>query len=426
MSVIAKSAEFPAFDQDTIDDAIASPKTYANPALCDDMFSYLRQHDPLHWSEPKDYRPFWAVTRHSDIMDVERNSTIFANAPRAMLRPIEQEELNRKQTGGSPLLLRSLISMDPPDHVQYRRLAQAWFSPQRIKPLQEGFRALACEALDAMNDKDGACDFARDVAAWYPLRAVLHILGVPREDHPKLLRLSQEIFGVQDEKIRAARTGVGHAETVAEFASYFKDLTAKRRANPTDDLASVISNAQINDQPMGDRETLSYYILIATAGHDSTSSSIAGGLLALMQNPEQFAKLRADRTLLPQASEEMVRWVTPVKHFFRTALSDCEVRGKKVREGDGLMLCYPSGNRDEDAIENPFTFDVCRQNNRHVAFGYGPHVCLGKHMALLEIGIFFEELMKRVENISLAGEPQWLASSFVSGLTDLPVRYTLK
>jgi cytochrome P450 len=215
------------------------------------------------------------------------------------------------------------------------------------------------------------------------------------------------------------------ATTVDEFMDYFGVLIANRRARPTEDLASLIANARVDDAPIGDLEALSYYILIATAGHDTTSSTISGGLLALIRHPDQMAKLRAEPGLMSSAIDEMVRWVTPVRHFFRTAVEDCDIGGRRVRAGDSLLLWYPSANRDETAFPSADAFDITRTPNRHMAFGYGPHVCLGQPLARMEIRVFFEELLARADGFALAGEPAWLASNFVGGLKRMPIRYRL-
>lgn len=407
----------------SIDDAIVSPKTYADPRAYDALFAELRRATPLRWTQPSGYRPFWTVTRYKDIQDVESKPDVFLNAPRLLLRSIRDEEKTKQITGGSTVLLRNLVNMDAPDHAVYRKLTQAWFMPVHIRALENDLHLLAREYVQRMVDMDGACDFVRDVAVWYPLRVIMRILGVPKEDEAQMLKLTQEIFGPDDPDIKQGGGGRKLAETVAEFGRYFAALTAERRKNPTGDVASVIANAEIGGKPIADHEALSYYIIIATAGHDTTSSTTAGGLLALMENPGQLARLRAHPALLPGAVDEMIRWVTPVKHFFRTAAQDHALRGETVRAGDNLMMCYPSANRDEDAFESPFVFDIARSPNRHIAFGYGPHVCLGQYLAKMEIRIFFEELLARIDGFELDGEPAWVQSNFVSGLKRMPIRY---
>jgi cytochrome P450 len=326
-----------------LDDAIVSPSTYATPGVYDALFAHLRATDPIHWTQPKGHRPFWCVTRFADIQDVELRSADFLNAPRLVLREIAHEERVKALTGGRSLLLRNLVNMDGADHQAFRRLTHAWFMPPRLKALEAEVRSLARLYVDRMVAKGGQCDFVQDIAVWYPLRVIMHILGVPESDEPTMLKLTQQIFGPDDPDVKTDPS-VNIVSTVDEFFDYFGKLTAQRRANPGDDVASVIANAEINGAPIGDLEALSYYIIIATAGHDTTSSTIAGGLLALLQHPEQLAKLRSNPPLLPGAIDEMLRWVTPVKHFFRTAAVDTEVAGMPIRAGEALLMCYPSGS----------------------------------------------------------------------------------
>lgn len=405
-----------------IGNAITSVNTYAERGAYDGLFTELRRHDPVCWAEPDGFAPFWAVTKHADIQEVELKRDQFINAPRILLRSLAVEEQVRKATGGRPLLMRNLTNVDGIEHSKLRRLTQQWFMPARLKALEDDLKDLARIYVDRMIGMNGECDFIRDVASWYPLRVIMRILGVPASDEPKMLQLTQQIFGPDDPDVKT-ESNTNIIDTVNSFFAYFKELTEERRRNPTDDVATVIAQAEIDGQPIGDLEALSYYILIATAGHDTTSSTTAGGMLALVENPDQFAKLRADPSLLPQAIDEMLRWVTPVTHFFRTATSDYELRGKQIKAGDSLMMCYPSANRDEDVFSDPFSFDISRTANKHISFGYGPHLCLGQHLAKMEIRVFFEELLRRVDGFELAGEPKWLSSNFVGGLKRLPLRF---
>ena len=211
-----------------------------------------------------------------------------------------------------------------------------------------------------------------------------------------------------------------------EMFQYFTALTVSRRENPTEDLASAIANAVIDGEPLSDIDVVSYYLIIAAAGHDTTSATISGGMLALTENPDQRARLAGDLGLMGLATEEMIRWVTPVKAFMRTATEDTAVRGVPIAAGESVLLSYPSANRDEDVFDDPFRFDVTRDPNKHIAFGYGVHFCLGAALARMEVGSFFSELLPRLESIELAGEPQHVATTFVGGLKHLPIRYSLR
>lgn len=405
----------------TMGSAIVDEALYTTPGAYHALMTDLRDNDPVCWAEPDEYAPFWIVSRHADIQEVELAKDVFVNGPRSLLRRRTLDAQIEKLTGGRPFLLNTLVNMDGAEHMGHRKLTQAWFMPGRLKAIEGALRGYARTYVDRMLASGGECDFMRDVASWYPLRTVMHILGVPEEDEPRMLQLTQQMFGPDDPDIRTEKVDV--ISTVQDFFDYFGALIERRKAEPADDVATIIANAEIAGEPIGRQEALSYFILVATAGHDTTSSTIAGGLLALIENPDQLAKLTADMSLLPNATDEMVRWVSPVTHFFRTATQDYQLRGRIISAGQSLMMCYPSANRDAEVFEQPFRFDVTRKPGRHLAFGYGPHVCLGQHLAKLELRIFFEELLSRVEGFELAGEPAWVRSNFVGGLKRLPIRF---
>lgn len=406
---------------------IAYPETYADEKELHNIFTFMRKNDPVSWVEPDQYRPFWAITKHEDIIEIEKQNELFINDPRTTLMDIPTEDAIKEFTGGSHLLVRSLVHMDNPDHQLYRSLTQKWFAPPNLESLKKDIRNIAKEYVNKMVDHGNECDFAKDVAIFYPLRVIMSILGVPKEDEPRMLRLTQELFGGRDEDmIRDESETSSESNTITDFFEYFTALTEDRRKNPTNDVSSVIANAQINNEQLGHLEAMSYYVIIATAGHDTTSSSTAGGILALIENPEQLSKLKNNPSLMTSAVEETIRWVTPVKNFFRTAAQNYDLKDRKIKKDDSILLCYPSGNRDEEIFDDPFQFKVDRSPNRHLAFGHGAHLCLGKYLAKIEMEIFYEELFKKIENIELNGEPEWVKASFVSGLKSLPIRYTLQ
>ena len=406
---------------------IAYPETYADEKELHNIFTFMRKNDPVSWVEPDQYRPFWAITKHEDIIEIEKQNELFINDPRTTLMDIPTEDAIKEFTGGSHLLVRSLVHMDNPDHQLYRSLTQKWFAPPNLESLKKDIRNIAKEYVNKMVDHGNECDFAKDVAIFYPLRVIMSILGVPKEDEPRMLRLTQELFGGRDEDmIRDESETSSESNTITDFFEYFTALTEDRRKNPTNDVSSVIANAQINNEQLGHLEAMSYYVIIATAGHDTTSSSTAGGILALIENPEQLSKLKNNPNLMTSAVEETIRWVTPVKNFFRTATQNYDLKDRKIKKDDSILLCYPSGNRDEEIFDDPFEFKVDRSPNRHLAFGHGAHLCLGKYLAKIEMEIFYEELFKKIENIELNGEPEWVKASFVSGLKSLPIRYTLQ
>jgi len=405
---------------------IAYPETYTNEDELHAILKSMRKNDPVCWLEPNNYRPFWAITKHSDISDIELKNDFFINDPRTTLMDITAENYIKEFTGGSHLLVRTLVHMDNPDHKVYRAMTQSWFSPPNLIKLKSEIEVLAKNYVDKMLEAGSECDFVRDISALYPLRVIMTILGVPPEDENLMLKLTQQLFGGNDEDMKRSEEESIDSNVIADFFNYFTALTEERRKNPTDDVATVIANAKFQGEEIGHLEAMSYYTIIATAGHDTTSSSTAGGVLALIENPNEFKKLKDNPSIMPMAIDEAIRWVTPVKNFFRTATEDCLIGGKEVKKGDSILLVYPSGNRDEEVFDEPFKFKVDRSPNKHLAFGYGAHLCLGKHLAKMEMEILYKELFKRIEKIELNGDPSWVKASFVSGLKSLPIRYKIK
>lgn len=431
------ATKFAGYSRDRIDDAIVNPDLFASEDEIHALFTKLRAEEPLRFMEPAGFRPFWSVTKHADILEIEKRSDVFVNSLRTYLSPIEGEEWVKSVTGDTHLF-RSLVDLDDPVHMKLRTLTQAWFMPPNLKKLDARIGEIARAHVDRMASLGPECDFVKEVAVWYPLRVIMEILGVPQEDEAFMLKLTQEIFGPGDPDVVAEtdRTasaesytgdrGVDLFQTAQVLFQYFGKLTADRRADPKDDLASVIANGKIDGEPIGEREAMSYYVIVATAGHDTTSNAAAAGLLEMIKAPEQFAKLKNDLSLLPNAVEEMVRWSTPVKHFMRTAVSDYEIRGKTIKAGEAVCLHYPSGNRDEEIFDAPFEFRVDRDVKKQVAFGHGVHLCLGMHLARMEIRALYAELLPRLESIELAGAPRYTRSNFVSGLKSLPVRFKMR
>ena len=406
----------------TIEEAgllLADPLSYTDEERLHRGLALLRREAPVHLVTAPGYRPFYAVTRHADIMEVERDGALWLSEPRPALAPLASERAN------AGFRVRTLVNMDDPDHRVVRAIGADWFRPRAMRMLEARVRELAREHVDRMASLGGECDFAADIAVHYPLYVILSLLGMPESDFPKMLQLTRELFGAQDEEF--GREGKDQRMSVLmDFFAYFQELTAARRADPTDDLASAIANAVVDGQPLNDVETMSYYVIVATAGHDTTSSTIAGGLQALLANPGELARLRDDPALLPTAADEMIRWVTPVKEFMRTASAGTVLGGVPIAKGESVLLSYPSANRDEEVFTDPFRFDVGRDPNRHLAFGFGAHYCLGAALAKMETRALFAELLPRLESVELAGVPEWTATTFVGGLKHLPVRYRLR
>ncbi|MFI6540368.1 cytochrome P450 [Nonomuraea sp. NPDC050547] len=404
---------------------LADPSAYADEARLHRALSLLRREDPVHWVEAEGYHPFWAVTRHADIMEIERDHPVFRNAPRPVLAKAETDaRMARSRAEGTAL--RTLIHMDDPQHRVTRAIGADWFKPRAMRAMEQRVRELARQYVDRMSEYGGACDFATQVATHYPLYVILSLLGLPESDFPRMLTLTQQLFGGTDKEFQRGATTEDIMATLLDFFTYFHGLTAARRDTPTDDLASAIANARVDGELLSDYDAASYYVIIATAGHDTTSSTISGGLHALIEHPAELARLRDDPALLPTAVEEMIRWVTPVKEFMRTAAADTQVNGVAVKAGESVLLSYPSANRDEDVFTDPFRFDAGRDPNKHLAFGFGVHYCLGAALARMETRALFAELLPRLDSIELAGTPEWMSTTFVGGLKHLPIRYRLK
>jgi cytochrome P450 len=404
-------------------EAIADARTFTDPAALNSLLARIRKTDPLPYVEAEDHAPFWLVSRHSDILEVERNAKQFISDPRQAILPLSYEAKARDAAGGGEMrdFMRNVIMMDGEEHRANREITQSYFTPKGLSGIIGDIESLAEEFIGRMDKAEGEIDFA-DVAMAFPLRVIMTMLGVPPEDEPLMMRLTQQTLSSQDPEFHAKGGARG---AMMEMFVYFKKMIDAKRVTPDNTLGSVIANARINDELLSDRDVFGYFNIIATAGHDTTSYSLTGGMLALLQHPEQLAKLRADPALMPLAVEEILRWTNPVKHFVRTAVDDYVLAGKQVKAGDYLLLSFPSGSFDEDVYDDPYTFRIDRKPNRHLAFGHGPHVCLGQYLARFELQSFFRELLKRVKQIELAGTPRFVEGSFVGGVKYLPVHYTL-
>ena len=403
--------------------AMVRPSTYANPTLLETLMAEFRASDPLPFIQSDSHKPFYIATKHADIIEIARQPEIFKNTQQSVLQTKEIEAAQAEQ--GNPL--RTLIHMDDPDHSKFRALTKAWFMPENLKRVEASVRSIADETVDRMLESGPELDFVTEVAVWYPLRVIMSILGVPAADEALMLKLTQELFGADDPDMKREQApDEDRMQTLIDFFNYFNALTASRRANPTDDVASVIANAQIDGAPIGELEAMSYYVIIATAGHDTTSSSTAGGMLALLEHPEELQKVINNPALMPLMVDEAIRWTSPVKHFMRYPERAYELRGKTIEAGSPVMLLYPSGNRDEEVFDRPQSFLADRRPNRHLAFGHGAHHCLGNLLAKMEIRFLYEAMFNRMKTFELIGEPRWVESTFVSGLKTLPVRITPK
>ncbi|MFT4520055.1 MAG: cytochrome P450 [Halioglobus sp.] len=387
------------------------------------LFDHLRENDPVAWVDHPEYLPFWSLSNYDDIKSIGSQNEKFISAPRTVLMPSEAEDAMEAQFG-TRNGLETLIHMDKPKHLKLRRVSRDWFLPRSINKLDEEVKGFCKEYVDRMEDMGGECDFVKDVALVYPLRIIMSILGLPRQSEETMLKLTQEVFGPFDPDLQRDPTDSSEQMgTLLELGEYFAEIVEDRKKNPADDLATVLANAKVDGEPMDAMDQMSYFIITATAGHDTTASVLGGGMRALLSHPDQLALWRDNPNLDDSASKELMRWASPVRHMVRTATEDMELRGKKIRAGDNIALWFPAANRDPEAYANPNTLDITRDPKKHLAFGYGAHMCLGMHLAVMEVARFYRELLPRLKHIELAGDPTWIHANFVGGLKTLPVRY---
>lgn len=406
--------------------ALTDPAAFATPGPLHDMFARLRRDQPVTRVEADGFPPFWLVSRHDDIKAIENDSAIYLAGPRTILQTLSQEKVNLEKFGDINGL-KTLVHMDGDEHLKHRLIAQSFFSRSNIEKLRARTERQADFFIDKMAAMNGSCDFAADIAFWFPLRVVLSIMGVPPEDDAHILKLTQQLFGFMDPELGYGQElgELGVVKVIGDFATYVNALIEKRRAAPTDDLASVLATAEIDGRPIDGFKQLSYFILVTTAGHDTTSASIAEGLNALIDDPSAMARLRAEPALCATAADEFIRLAAPVKHFLRTPTKDVVIAGVPIKAGETIMLAFSSAARDERIFSEPDRMTPDRPVNQHLAFGYGPHVCLGKHLARMEVEIFFRRLLPRLHSIERAGPVEYMEGGFVSGIKKMPVRHAM-
>ncbi|MGD9659800.1 MAG: cytochrome P450 [Porticoccaceae bacterium] len=419
---------------DEIAQIVTSSASYTDDNIIYPAFKWLRENMPVGRAYVEGYDPIWVVTKYTDIKAISLDNDTFINGDHNLiLNTIAADDFIRKDNKGKIRSMNSLAFMDAPEHPTYRAVTASWFQPDRIRNLEGQIRETARQSVQEMFDHNGSCDFVKDIALYYPLRVIMDILGCPREDEKLILKLTQQLFGGDDPDeqrtdIELTPDAAGRAwrATLNDFKDYFREISLDRRKNPREDLISLIANAKVDGEYIDEDRELDYYIAVATGGHDTTSSSTSGGLLGLIRYPEEFKKFKENPGLSHSFTNEAIRWATPIKHFMRAASRDTEVHGQKIKKNDRLMLCYPSANRDEEFFKNPDAFIVDRRPNQHLAFGNGAHMCIGQHLAKLDIRLLFEELMPRLESVELAGTPTFVQSTFASGLKSLPIRYVMK
>ena len=414
---------------------LVSPKAYARRTTLLSGFKWLRDNNPVARIEVDGFDPFWAVTRYSDIANISSNSALFRNGDRSTtLVPQSSDQKIRLLRGGSPHILRSLIQMDAPDHGSYRAIMQGWFTPHRIQQLEPLVRAAAREAIQASCSEPHSIVDAVPMVRGYTINVLSSVLGLPQIDCARLLRITRQFFDIGEKRgtapFRMPEDPARHADVLSlvysEFESHLLELAKSGREGSRDTFVATLLNARINDKPIAPLEAVSYFALLATAGHDTTASALAGAIWALCENRDELKKLQANPGLIPRLVEEAVRWTTPVQHFMRTAAEDVRIGDQNIARGDWLMLCHLSGNRDERAFDSADRFRISEATRPNLAFGYGPHTCLGKYLAQTEIRVFFEELFAILEDMELAARPQHSSSIFVGGPQRVPVRFALK
>jgi len=402
---------------------IIGPDTFAQHGYPHAAWKRLRNEAPVHWFELEGGVGFWAITKREDIVSISKQPNRFLNGPRLAIfeegAPVE----------GERTLARHLLNMDPPDHQAFRRVGAGWFTPRSIQRRSEEVRRITRDLLDEMagdgEEREG--DFVADFAAPLTLNVLADMLGVPREDWHLMFQWTNQIAGSADEEYQSGDEPYdGLEQARVGLFEYFTDLAEERRKVPRDDMVSVLANVEMDGGPMPAFELLSYFLLLVVAGNETTRNSASGGLLALIDHPEEMAKLQKDPSLVDDAVEEIARWTAPVIQFCRTPTEDFELRGQTIRANESMCLLYPSANRDEDAFEDPDRFRVDRNPNPHVGFGIGEHFCLGAHLARLELRVIFEELSARLESVELAGPVERMRSSFLGGVKRMPLRYRLR
>jgi cytochrome P450 len=377
----------------------------------------LRHQGPFVRFDDDVHGTVWATVDLDVLLDVSRRAAEFANTSAPLLPP--------KLSGGLPDIneigaqLKMLINQDGPDHLAHRKLVVEWFKNSTLRVLKPAVDELVAEAMHRLREMGGECDFSSEIALPLPLRVIMTMMGVPREDEPVLLKLTQEMFSSEDDEL-----GQGDPfAALMEVAGYFTELMQDRQANPTDDLSSAIANGVVDGTPLETMTAIGLYVIIATAGHDTTSFAMAGGVDALARFPDQFERLRSEPDLVDNAAYEVVRLTSPVRHFLRHTQTEAEVAGHTFFPGDRILLSYPGANRDPEVFFEPHRLDVGRSNaNRQVGWGHGPHFCLGSRLAHMEVAAVLDGLRQQFATIEATGPTTWTKSHFVGGAKHVPIR----
>jgi cytochrome P450 len=406
-------------DIDPLD--LVDPERFARRGYPHAVWTRLRAEAPVAHFAPPGYRPFWAITKHADVTRISSQPRLFSSAHGIMLGPASSAQ--------ATVPSEMIVMLDPPRHGPMRRVASLRFTRGSLRARRTDIERIAVEILDEAATGGAAreCDFVERIAAPLPIAVIAWILGVPRADWDLLFRWTNEVIGANDPEFRRPGETAGQTARRArgELHAYFERLIERRRGDPQDDLVSQLIGARIDGEPLTGEQLLAYCELMVEAGNETTRNAISGGLLAFCEHRGEWEKLRGRPDLLPAAVEEILRWVTPIIHFTRTATGDCEVRGEKIRAGEQVALFYASANRDEEVFADPFEFQVDRRPNRHLAFGIGEHACIGAHVARVELETIFRHLLARLEQFELSGPVERLRSAVNGGIKHLPLRYRL-
>jgi cytochrome P450 len=422
---------------------IVLPDGHADLAALHAAYKWMRTNMPVGKAIVPGYDPLWLVSKYADIQEVEGQPEIFTagggpehpGTDNPILQNTAGDDFTKSLLGGSLRIINAIPYMDPPEHTAVKNIAFDWFKPVQLKKWEDQIRVLARADVEKLKSLSGQpIDLLDDWALRYPLHVMMTLFGVPETDEPRMMALTQEFFGTADpehqredvEALSPEAMAQMFSATIQDFNNYFDALVEDRRANPRDDLATLISVAK---QPDGEYwpKTFAYgwFTAICTAGHDTTSATLAGTLQQLALHPDVLARVKSDMSLVPKLIQEGLRYVAPVKHFMRRAQQDYELNGQTIGAGERIMPLFQSGCRDEDLFAEPEVFDIDRSPNNHLAFGFGPHTCVGQHLAKLELRVMFEELLPRLDSIEVTGPGSVTQTNFVGGLKHLPARLTV-
>jgi cytochrome P450 len=381
----------------------------------------MREEDPVHWTQKESKRGFWFITRHADALAVYRNPTTFSSAHGISIGFNDGQEQGPAELYGQG---KMMLVTDPPRHGKQRMLLNKRFTPRALAPTEHHVRTVCTSIIDSIVDK-GECDFVVDVAAKLPTAVICEMMGIPREDWELMYAIANMSVGASDPEyqIEGSVRATGK-QAQQEAFNYFVKMIAQRRQDPGSDLVSALVQGEIDGEKLDDIEVLFNCWLLIIAGNETTRNATSGGILALMENPSERVRIKEDNTVMPTAIEEILRWTTPITHLMRTASRDVEFRGRKIRQGDRVVVWNASADRDDEVFQNPDRFDIGRTPNEHIAFGYGEHFCLGANLARLQLKVMVEELTRRLPDIELAGPVQRLRSNLVAGIKHMPVRFT--